>query len=460
MGIDLFEGLGKGRNMTSEIALMNRHAVVLAADSAATVTYWERGRQTTRYFKGANKIFNLSCICPVGVMINGSGSLQALPWEVLIKAYRDARGATPFDTISASAQDFFEFLISNEDLFPTEYQDGELVRLIGQTAMNIAIEAINRAKVPAEIVGDERLLRTAPSVEEISREIARGQFIYDAAQALIDRVTADHRADAKKTIEDIELLGYFADNVDVDNIINVAVIALFKREWTTLTATGIVIAGFGKREYFAHLEQYECYGVLLGCVLYCKVPDESFDIAHNNTAAVVPIAMCEMTKTFIYGMSMEAFSEIEKCMSRALDGLIEQIKPHVGLAVDLTQLRDETSERITNDIAEYLQHNHNQPLRRAIGSLPVGELAELAESLISLESKKERVTRPSESIGGPIDVAVLSKGDGFIWIKRKHYFDPALNIQYVARKEREVRELHGEKNTRRQSSRTRKAAGG
>jgi len=32
-----------------------------------------------------------------------------------------------------------------------------------------------------------------------------------------------------------------------------------------------------------------------------------------------------------------------------------------------------------------------------------------------------------ETVGGPIDVAVISKGDGFVWIKRKHYFRPELN---------------------------------
>ncbi len=41
--------------------------------------------------------------------------------------------------------------------------------------------------------------------------------------------------------------------------------------------------------------------------------------------------------------------------------------------------------------------------------------------------------RPTESVGGPIDVAVISKADGFIWIKRKHYFDPALNPRFLAR---------------------------
>jgi len=34
---------------------------------------------------------------------------------------------------------------------------------------------------------------------------------------------------------------------------------------------------------------------------------------------------------------------------------------------------------------------------------------------------------------GPVDVAVISKGDGLIWIKRKHYFAPDLNHRYFDR---------------------------
>jgi len=57
----------------------------------------------------------------------------------------------------------------------------------------------------------------------------------------------------------------------------------------------------------------------------------------------------------------------------------------------------------------------------------------MAEALVSLTSLKRRVSMEEESVGGPVDVAVVSKGDGFIWIKRKHYFDPLLNRDYLAR---------------------------
>jgi hypothetical protein len=54
--------------VTAEVCIMNRLAVVLAADSAATITQWTGDKVENRYFKGSNKIFQLSDHHPIGVM--------------------------------------------------------------------------------------------------------------------------------------------------------------------------------------------------------------------------------------------------------------------------------------------------------------------------------------------------------------------------------------------------------
>jgi hypothetical protein len=68
-----------------------------------------------------------------------------------------------------------------------------------------------------------------------------------------------------------------------------------------------------------------------------------------------------------------------------------------------------------------------------LGVLPVDEMAGLAETLINLQSLKEKVTKPSETVGGPVDVAVITKSEGLVWIKRKHYFDAEMNSRYLQR---------------------------
>jgi hypothetical protein len=74
--------------MTCEIAIMNRYAIALAADSATTVTHYVGTEVKERYFKGANKIFQLSNYHPVGIMIFGRATLHDVPWELIVKEFR------------------------------------------------------------------------------------------------------------------------------------------------------------------------------------------------------------------------------------------------------------------------------------------------------------------------------------------------------------------------------------
>jgi hypothetical protein len=90
-------------------------------------------------------------------------------------------------------------------------------------------------------------------------------------------------------------------------------------------------------------------------------------------------------------------------------------------------------EEFEEAIANYCKENHSRPITQAVASLPKDELAAMAESFVNLTSFKRRISLDLETVGGPIDVAVISKGDGFIWIKRKHYFKPELNPHFFAR---------------------------
>jgi hypothetical protein len=62
--------------------------------------------------------------------------------------------------------------------------------------------------------------------------------------------------------------------------------------------------------------------------------------------------------------------------------------------------------------------------------MPKQEMANLAEAMVNLTSVKRKFSAEKETVAGPIDVAVISRSDGFIWVKRKHYSDPELNPRY------------------------------
>ena len=90
------------------------------------------------------------------------------------------------------------------------------------------------------------------------------------------------------------------------------------------------------------------------------------------------------------------------------------------------------------ELADFVREKNIEPILKIVAMLPKDELAAMAESLVNLTSFKRRVSEDAETVGGPIDVAVISRGDGFIWIKRKHYFRTELNPHFIANYYRDV----------------------
>jgi hypothetical protein len=88
--------------MTAEIAIMNKTAVALAADSAVTIDQVKG----SKIFNTVNKLFTLSKYHPVGIMIYGNANFMEVPWESIIKIYRSDLGKQKFPTLIAYAENF------------------------------------------------------------------------------------------------------------------------------------------------------------------------------------------------------------------------------------------------------------------------------------------------------------------------------------------------------------------
>jgi hypothetical protein len=169
--------------MTAEVALLNRAAVALAADSAVTITYWEGGQRRERFFKGANKIFNISDQYPVGMMIYDSGALEGMPWEVIAKAYREQR-PTSHNNLVDYAEDFFDFIETEGHLFPREYQEKQLIARVADSFLRVSfvvLQSEKEAETPQE--KKEKIRRNFASFWDA---IQHDEFIEGVDQGHID----------------------------------------------------------------------------------------------------------------------------------------------------------------------------------------------------------------------------------------------------------------------------------
>jgi hypothetical protein len=112
--------------MTAEIAVMNRVAIALAADSASTSVF--EGK-VPKIYNTADKLFALDEREPIGAMIYGSASFMRVPWETLIKHFRSTNSATR-DTVAHYGRAFLEFL-TTEPLLTDDFIDDYFRSTVG-----------------------------------------------------------------------------------------------------------------------------------------------------------------------------------------------------------------------------------------------------------------------------------------------------------------------------------------
>ena len=424
--------------MTVEVAAMNRMAVALAADSAVTVS----DGTFLKTHDSAIKIFMLSQYHPIGVMVYNNASLLGVPWETIVKLFRHNLGNTSFEKLEQYGQSLISYLDHNIALFPSEVQDLYFLRLLKSEYQSIQNEA--KTSLFERIQDDPRKLAkdlTDHFLESVEHAITR-RLNYWTKQQTTDcfdgsiGVTIVGRLSGK--ISDIAL-GVFKDwPIEarfMQDLREIAVMLVSKNRFRSEGFSGIVIAGFGDREHFPALQHFQVGGIYGGRLKYRLIGTKS--ISENNPSIVEAYAYTEMVDSFLYGIT-----------SGVLDDLVESVvlvRELPRIVVDeiadiLPEEQEELKRKVreaSDDVADKFSQNvlvksesRRQRIMQVIETLQLPDLAQVASTLVSLSSFQQRMSFEQETVGGPVDVAVISKGDGFVWIERKHYFREDLNHHF------------------------------
>lgn len=414
---------------------MNRRSLVLAADSAATVSRWERGRKEERYFKGSNKIFQLSNDEPIGIMIYDSADLHRIPWEIIVKSFREALGSRSFTTVEEYGLEFFKFIEGHRGFFPMPDLDAVLVENVDQLMIRALRGLADEPRVK-DAAGDEAALSEAKNdllrrdLESVLAKPLRPPFDEAAVNIIRDRLGSQLESEANT---DADLFSKDAP-IDLSLLVELGLQTLFRDDSNIQSETGIVLAGYGREDFFPSFVEFSCTGFLADHLCYEKNGQHAID--RYDSGFFKTFAMSSMTDTFTMGFGPDVFSSVRSFLRRTLQDFANKLTTDVGkTSAKVEDFIDQALKQHTDGWTEAVFEKHARPLRRVIGSLPIEELANLAETLVMLESLKEKVTSPSESVGGPIDVAIITKHEGFVWAKRKLYFDPKLNPRYFLRQQ-------------------------
>jgi hypothetical protein len=425
--------------MTAEIAVMNRNAVALAADSAVTLALPE-GQKIYH----TNKLFALSKYEPIGVMVFGSADFMGLPWETIIKRYRAQLGRRSFAELEGYGDDLLRHIERSHELREPQLQ--------GKYLHQFAHLWIHRFRVRLRAL----LKQSTPPGEPIT-----AKFVTSAAKALLDtyiertqksarrprfsrvspRTLASQYRHSLRTAIEAELQDFprFASIGQLERAIALAITR--QDQWNQ--ESGVVLAGFGRTQTMPSLRSYILDGIIANRLRAVPLAEKGSDVTDANGAIVLAFAQSEMASLFMNGIDTEfkeyVFGFIGKSFLQgypeAVAKLLQKRLERKTLAKVTRELRDigrKIDAELESATDEYSRVMHWSPIIEIVRHLPKEELAAMAEALVNLTSFKRHVTREAETVGGPIDVAVISRGDGLIWMKRKHYFKPELNQHFLA----------------------------
>lgn len=445
--------------MTAEIAILNKEAIALAADSAVTISL---GSKEEKIFDSADKLFELSNSNPIGIMIYNGMSFMETPLPSLIRQFRSSCAGV--ETVPAAAEAFLAFLSKFGRTAPREVKDRAILNIVGPVISRIMKAFTSKLEkmfaeqtVPPDKISEAIAKLLSDTIDDFLKVFSKAG---DAN--FVDGWDYEITKQREKQLVDL-VNGHLPQPATEDDrrkALEIAKLAL-RKNLLSPGATGIVVAGFGSKELFPTLVSYEIDGMVCDRLKY--VQTNHVDIGRvGPKASVIPFAQKEMVERFLYGLDGQIQREVSAfCVNNVSNirtGIFEQLEfedddERTSLEKDAREAERVFAKRLEEDAFQKIRSTSKKEIEDMVEFMPKPELAKMAKALVNLTSIKRRVSRGVETVGGPIDVAVISQSEGFVWIERKHYFPTELNPRYMSR----VRDGIGQERRNGQTQRTRRA---
>ena len=371
----------------------------MAADSTVTIN--------NKTYNGVNKLFRLSENPPMGIMICGKAKFGNIPLETLIKEYRKKADFKNVKHIINIKEDFLEYLRKVTPI-QTPYQ---MIK--------------DKLDLFEDVITHEQKESTKEEFESILHSYSyKGEFYF---------LNNNPKFDAK--IEKI-MLSINQDNLHITS-------NLLKKcfyNFLLINSAEIIIAGFNEEDMFPSYISFNLLGNLTEDIIW----KDGEQHLNYNSEGIAPFAQKDVIQTFLTGIGENVEHGTITYFINFLNTYLTKLKNSIQ-SIDINnenipktlkeieKMKQKQINEFIGNITRIKQENYT-PILQSIESMPNEEIADMCESLIKITSLKRKISSDLESVGGPIDIAIITKGYGFIWKNNKNYSTIELNSQFYEKK--------------------------
>jgi hypothetical protein len=427
--------------MTAVVGLLNKKGVALAADSAVTRN---RGFEQ-KVTKNGNKMVRLSDVVPISVMLTGNGCFMRTQWDIIIRHYRQHRGDIKHETVEACLHDFFRYIAdhalfceSDTVLNGIKYELDNLFRLI-DNELDFMVKKRNndgllvspRAYQKAFMSSLNRLSKNwlkngvCPHFQDYTQ-----QDFHKYAGSLFDEFIEENSYNEGMPFNNgnYPLAFLTAIREPLENALMIRLTT--RRNGKKDHIAELVFSGYGEKQVYPSLVSTIVYDGFDNRVNYHVRPEDVICISDQRPVAICRFAQKDVTFSILSGMHRSYSNQIVEAINNSFTPWGDSIfTPAPDDDIDFMDFNQKLGEIETEDLRKkffrltnHLMDRNIHVWEKALKDYDLQSMAALAESLIDLTGFHRILTFQQEGVGGPVDVAVISKNDGFVWLNRKSWY--------------------------------------
>ncbi|MDD4070321.1 MAG: hypothetical protein PHF05_07705 [Candidatus Izemoplasmatales bacterium] len=395
--------------MSVGVCIINKNGIALAADSAGTL------KGNRMFYNSLNKLYSLSSIRQIGALTYGDSTLCGVSINQILKEFKlHIDSLDNFERFENIVDLFKEFIKKKSQYYKFGLNENQFIpSMIKSLVDEWGNKIKNVIKSDADFLNDingvinNLDIIISQSIKIVNFDVSsyieiEYQNIYNERVNLIV-------PELNKFLEQKDHLWklickYFNLPLQVE----------------TDNKVGIAFAGYGREDAFPKYINIEILNIINGEL---KLNVIVYFHESNIRASVYALAQSEVVMTFFKGISDSItnyikikIGEIVEKKKELLPKDIDESKHHL-----ITNIFDSIENDLMNAIANKIQKDNVSPILTSLNNLPLPEMSFLAENLVNITSLKRTyaIDGNQQTVGGPTDSAIITKADGFVWVKEK-----------------------------------------
>ncbi len=170
------------------------------------------------------------------------------------------------------------------------------------------------------------------------------------------------------------------------------VCTIFDKDFFRNGYVGIAFAGYGNQDIFPKMYHIHLSGIISDRVRY--IVREQVAITENAAGTISPFAQTDVMQTFLFGINDGFIQALANEIPNQIRNIFQSVDNESfaeGKKQEVFEKLVSATPNIINQIVGKAQQQYLWPITQSVATLPIEELALLAESMINITSLRRKV---------------------------------------------------------------------